>query len=217
LPKGASTDFCALNIQLERSSYMVEVPGGHKKSVPDLLQEFLDGSDSAFSELIRRYRRKIYSLAYQMLGNHLDADEVVQESFVRVYKRREDLHHVTNFTSFLIRIATNYSIDLLRKRRIYGEVTDDPSTLPGEMQTDLARSVRTPGDLFRDKVLMEEIQRALDQLPPRQKITAILHDVEGYTKAEIATILDCPEATVRSNLHIARTKLKKILKKRLTK
>ncbi|MCB2201737.1 RNA polymerase sigma factor [bacterium] len=196
---------------------MVEDLGGQKKSVPELLQEFLDGSDRAFTELIRRYRRKIYSLAYQMLGNHLDADEVVQESFVRVYKRREDLSHVTNFTSFLIRIATNYSIDLLRKRRIYGEVTNDPASLPGDIQIDLARSVRTPGDLYRDKVLMEEIQRALDQLPPRQKITAILHDVEGYSKAEIASILECPEATVRSNLHIARTKLKKILKKRLTK
>ncbi|MDX9856751.1 MAG: RNA polymerase sigma factor [candidate division Zixibacteria bacterium] len=196
---------------------MVEDLGGQKKSVPELLQEFLDGSDRAFTELIRRYRRKIYSLAYQMLGNHLDADEVVQESFVRVYKRREDLNHVTNFTSFLIRIATNYSIDLLRKRRIYGEVSNDPSSLPGEIQTDLSRHVRTPGDLFRDKALMEEIQRALDLLPPKQKITAILHDVEGYTKAEIASILECPEATVRSNLHIARTKLKKILKKRLTK
>ncbi len=196
---------------------MVEDLGGQKKPVPELLQEFLDGSDRAFTELIRRYRRKIYSLAYQMLGNHLDADEVVQESFVRVYKRREDLNHVTNFTSFLIRIATNYSIDLLRKRRIYGEVSNDPSSLPGEIQTDLSRHVRTPGDLFRDKALMEEIQRALDLLPPKQKITAILHDVEGYTKAEIANILECPEATVRSNLHIARTKLKKILKKRLTK
>jgi RNA polymerase sigma-70 factor (ECF subfamily) len=187
------------------------------KTVPELLQSFLEGDDAAFAELIRRYRRKLYSLAYQMLGNHLDADEVVQESFVRVYRRRKDLGRVTNFTSFLIRIATNYSIDLLRKRRIQGEVTDDPAALPGDIQMDLASRVKTPGDLFRNKAIMEEIQRALDLLPPRQKITAVLHDVEGYSKAEIARILECPEATVRSNLHIARTKLKKILKKRLAK
>ena len=62
----------------------------------------------------------------------------------------------------------------------------------------------------------EEIRQALDTLPPRQKITALLHDVEGYSKPEIAQILECPEATVRSNLHIARTKLKRILKKRLS-
>ena len=186
-----------------------------KKSIPELVDAFVNGDESAFAELIARYRRKLYSLAYQMLGNHLDADEVVQESFVRVYRRREDLTRVTNFTSFVIRIATNYSIDLLRKRRIYGEVTNDPASLPGEIQVDLAKGVKTPRDLYRNKQLMAEIQAALDQLPPRQKITAILHDVEGYTKTEIAHILDCPEATVRSNLHIARTKLKKILKKRL--
>lgn len=186
-----------------------------KKSIPELVEDFVRGDDSAFAELIARYRRKLYSLAYQMLGNHLDADEVVQESFVRVYRRKEDLSRVTNFTSFVIRIATNYSIDLLRKRRVYGEVTNDPASLPGEVQVDLARRVPTPSEQYNDKLLMEEIQAALDQLPPRQKVTAILHDVEGYSKAEIAQILDCPEATVRSNLHIARTKLKKILKKRL--
>jgi RNA polymerase sigma-70 factor (ECF subfamily) len=186
------------------------------ESIPELVRKFLDGDDDAFAELIRRYRRKIYSVAYQMLGNHLDADEVVQESFVRVYRRREDLKHVTNFTSFLIRVATNYSIDLLRKRRIAGEVTNDPASLPGDIQIDLSRYVKTPGDLYQNKQLMQEIQRALEQLPPRQKITAILHDVEGYSKAEVAQILECPEATVRSNLHIARTKLKKILKKRLS-
>ena len=188
-----------------------------RPSIPELVNAFLNGDHGAFAELVKRYRRKLYSLAYQMLGNHLDADEVVQESFVRVYKRREDLKKVTNFTSFVIRIATNYSIDLLRKRRIYGEVSNDPTTLPGEIQVDLARRVKTPLDHYKNKVLMKEIQRALDTLPPRQKITAILHDVEGYSKAEIARILECPEATVRSNLHIARTKLKKILGKRLTR
>jgi RNA polymerase sigma-70 factor (ECF subfamily) len=186
------------------------------KSIPELVESFTEGDSEAFAELIGRFQKKIYYLAFQILGNHLDADEVVQESFVRVYKRREELKRVTNFTSFLIRIATNYSIDLLRKRKGHG-VGDDPSALPGEIQVELSQRVQTPSDQFQNKVLMTEIRRALDTLPPRQKITAILHDVEGYNKSEIAQILECPEATVRSNLHIARTKLKKILKKRLAK
>lgn len=187
-----------------------------KKSIPELVELFVKGDQAAFAELVRRYQKKLYSLAYQMLGNHLDADEVVQESFVRIYNRRKGLGSVANFTSFLIRIATNYSIDLLRKRRIHAEVTDDPASLPGEIQVDLATKVRTPGEVFRDKMIMSEIKSALEKLPPRQKITTILHDIEGYSKSEIASILECPEATVRSNLHIARGKLKKILKKRLT-
>lgn len=186
------------------------------KSVPELVESFVKGDESAFAELVKRYQKNIYYLAYRLLGNHLDADDVVQETFVRVYRRQKEIANVNSFTSFLTRIATNYAIDLLRKKRGRGTVSDDLTALPGEMQVDLARRVRTPEELLRDKVVMEEIQKALDRLPPRQRITVVLHDVEGYTKAEVAGILECPEATVRSNLHIARTKLKKILKKRLS-
>ncbi len=187
------------------------------KSIPSLVERFTSGDESAFAELVTRFQKKIYYLAFQMLGNHLDADEVVQETFVRVYRRRQELRNVSNFTAFLIRIATNYAIDLLRRHKGHSPITDDQSSLPGEIQIELSQRVRTPSDQFEDKVLMLEIRRALEMLPPRQKITAVLHDVEGYSKAEIAEILDCPEATVRSNLHIARTKLKKVLKKRLAK
>ncbi len=183
-------------------------------SVPELVERLAQGDISAFADLIARYRKKVYFLAYQMLGNHLDADEVVQESFVRIYDKRKELAHVTNFTSFLVRVATNYSIDLLRKQKGHSPV-DDSAALPGDVQMELSRQVRTPDDHYKSKVLMGEIKRALDTLPPRQKATALLHDVEGYSKFEIARILECPEATVRSNLHIARKKLKRILKKRL--
>jgi len=184
-------------------------------SVPELLKRFAQGDAEAFAELVDRYQKKIYYLAFQMLGNHLDADEVVQETFVRIYRRRKELSDVANFTSFLVRVATNYAIDLLRKQKGHSQL-DDLISLPGETQIELSRHVKTPRDLYRDKVLMEEIRRALETLPPRQRTTALLHDVEGYSKAEVAQILDCPEATVRSNLHIARKKLKAILKKRLS-
>jgi RNA polymerase sigma-70 factor, ECF subfamily len=185
--------------------------------IPALVERFVRGDNTAFSELVARFQKKVYYLAYQVLGNHLDADEVVQETFVRVYRKRKELEHVANFTSFLIRVASNYAIDLLRKRKGQATATEDLTALPTGVQLDLSRRVRTPGEIWVDKRLMEEIQRALDTLPPRQKLTAILHDVEGYSKPEIAQMLDCPEATVRSNLHIARTKLKRILAKRVAR
>ena len=184
-------------------------------SVPELLKRLAQGDAEAFAELVGRYQKKVYYLAYQMLGNHLDADEVVQETFVRIYRRRKELSDVTNFTSFLVRVATNYAIDLLRKQKGHSRL-DDLVDLPGDSQIEISRHVKTPRELYRDKVLMDEIRRALETLPPRQRTTALLHDVEGYSKAEVAQILDCPEATVRSNLHIARKKLKAILKKRLS-
>ena len=183
--------------------------------IPELVCGFVDGSEADFAALVRMFRRKIYTTARRIVGNHLDADEVVQETFVRVYRKREELKNVKYFSTFLMRVATNYAIDLLRRQKVHKGIDDGASSLPGSVQLDLAKRVSTPREDFENKRLMEEIQAALDQLPPRQKITAILHDVDGRTKAEVAAILECPETTVRSNLHIARTKLKRILKHRL--
>jgi RNA polymerase sigma-70 factor (ECF subfamily) len=185
------------------------------ESIPALVERFVHGDIAAFGELVARFQKKVYFLAYQVLGNHLDADEVLQETFVRVYRKRKELAGVTNFTSFVIRVASNYAIDLLRKRKGQATATEDLTDLPTSVQLELSRRVRTPVEILNDKRLLEEIRRALNTLPPRQKLTAILHDMEGYTKPEIAEMLNCPEATVRSNLHIARTKLKKILVRRL--
>ncbi|MCK4573742.1 MAG: RNA polymerase sigma factor [candidate division Zixibacteria bacterium] len=187
------------------------------KLVSELVQQFIDGDNAAFTELVSRYRKKLYSLAYQVLGNHLDADEVVQETFVRIYRKRKDIKDVRFFSSFIIRIATNYAIDLLRKHKGHRTMSEDSTSLPGEIQLDLSRRVATPGDDYANKRLMEEIKQALEQLPHKQHLTAVLHDIEGYSKTEIAQIFNCPEATVRSNLHIARTKLRKILKQRFEK
>ena len=183
--------------------------------IPELVKGFVSGNEADFAELIRIFRRKIYSVAYKFLGNHLDADEVVQETFVRIYRKRKELGDVKYFSTFLVRVASNYSIDLLRKRKGHSGLDDDTNSLPGNVQLDLSKKVPTPSEEYENKRLMTEIKLALDQLPPRQKLTAILHDVEGFTKSEVADILECPKATVRSNLHIARSKLKRILKDRL--
>ena len=111
-----------------------------KDNVPDLVKRFTEGDSSAFAALVAKYQKKIYYLARQMLGNHLDADEVVQETFVRVYRRREELGNVSNFASFLVRVATNYAIDLLRKRKGHSQVLDDSTNLPGDIQVELSRS-----------------------------------------------------------------------------
>jgi RNA polymerase sigma-70 factor (ECF subfamily) len=186
-----------------------------KKTVPGLVESFVNGDQQAFAELVNRFQKKIYTLAHHLLGNHLDADEVVQETFVRVYKKRKELRDVNYFSTFLVRIATNYAIDLLRKQKGHHAIAEDTSSLPGEVQLDLSRRVSTPSEAYEQKCLMEEIKRALDLLPPKQRMTAVLHDVEGYSKSEIAEIFNCPQATVRSNLHIARIKLRKILRQRL--
>lgn len=186
------------------------------RDLSELVEGFVNDDSSAFTELVKRYQRNIYYLSHRILGNHLDADEVVQETFVRIYRRRKEIANVASFTSFLMRIATNYAIDLLRKRKGHSELGEEFEALSGDVQTELSRSVRTPSEVLDDKVTMEEIRKAMEKLAPRQKITVLLHDVEGRSKADVAAIMECTEATVRSNLHIARAKLRQLLGKRLS-
>jgi len=178
-----------------------------------LIERLVKNDREAYVELVRRYRKKIYSVAFRMLGNHLDADEVTQETFVRLYEKRADLKSIKYFSSFILRIATNYSIDLIRRRKKNFISVDELVFLP-EVQVELAERITSPDRGLESMEIGAAIREAIDELPPKQKLALVLHDVEGFTKQEIAQSLGCPQATVRSNLHIARSKLKKILKKK---
>jgi RNA polymerase sigma-70 factor (ECF subfamily) len=181
-----------------------------------LVSRFQDGDRQAYTELVKAFRRKVYAIAFRILLNHIDADEVTQETFVRIYNRIGQLKSPEYFDSFVYRIATNYAIDLLRKRRGRTVAMPKETDLPGSVQLTLSSKVTDPEKILENKQLLAAITKAAEELPPRQRATLILHDIEGLSKEEVARIMDCPEATVRSNLHIARSKLKKKLGKWLT-
>lgn len=181
-----------------------------------LVIQFQNGDKQAFAQLVRAYQRRVYSLAYKMLLNHSDADEVAQETFVRAYKRITALKSPEHFESFIYRIATNYAIDLLRRGKGRMVAMTDETDLPGSIQLTLASRVPNPERNLENKQLLAAIIQAAEELPPRQRATLVLHDIEGLSKEEISRVLECPEATVRSNLHIARGKLKKKLQKLLS-
>ncbi|MFH2037229.1 MAG: RNA polymerase sigma factor [Candidatus Zixiibacteriota bacterium] len=180
----------------------------------DLITRISTGDREAFAELVRRFEKKVYSVAYRMLGNHLDADEVTQETFVRIYERRSELRSVNYISSFILRIATNYSIDLIRRRQKKFIAVDDLDYLP-DVQLELAQKIVSPDSFLEDAEILGIIKEGIATLPPKQKLAIVLHDIEGYSKTEIADTLGCPQATVRSNLHIARVKLRKWLEKRM--
>ncbi len=180
-----------------------------------LVTRFQAGDTQAFTGLVKRFQRRVYALAYRLLRNHAEADEVTQETFVRVYRRIEQLKSPQYFTSFVYRIATNYAIDLLRRRKGRVVAMPEESEMPGSVQIALSEKVTDPHTKLENKELLAQILKATEELPPRQKMTLVLHDIEGLSKEEVSRIMGCPEATVRSNLHIARSKLKKKLGKLL--
>ncbi len=180
-----------------------------------LVTLFQKGDRQAFTLLVNAFQQRIYALAFKILLNHAEADEVTQETFVRVYNRIEQLKSPAHFSSFVHRIATNYAIDLLRKRRGRMVAMPEETELPGSVQLAIAAKVTDPEKALENKELLSSILKAAEELPPRQKMTLVLHDIEGLAKDEVARIMGCPEATVRSNLHIARNKMKKKLGKLL--
>ncbi len=180
-----------------------------------LVQLFQKGDRQAFAALVKAFQKKVYALAFRMLLDHLEADDVTQETFVRVFGRIDQLKSPMHFDAFVYRIATNYAIDILRKRKGRMVAMPEETELPGSIQMDLSSRVTSPDKALENKELLAKILKAAEELPPRQRMTLVLHDIEGLSKEEVARIMGCPEATVRTNLHIARTKLKKKLGKSL--
>jgi len=187
--------------------------GAVTENISELVERFKEGDEQAFNKLVRLFEKKIYAHAYQMLGNHTEADEVLQETFVRLVKNISRLKTDANFPSFIFKIATNYCIDIIRKRqRKFVNVEESEAEESGWYLLELSRSIPTPAEEQENRQLLELINAAIAELPPKQRATIVLHDVDGYSKEEIAQMMDCPQATVRSNLHIARSKVKKKLK-----
>ncbi|MCA9733207.1 MAG: sigma-70 family RNA polymerase sigma factor [Deferribacteres bacterium] len=179
-----------------------------------VIERAQDGDELAYQELYKRYCRVVYTIAYQMIGNHSDTDEVVQETFIRVFKNLHRLRNTKAFTSWLYQIAINLSIDhrKMRTRRRMLPLDDNPEFVSNyELAT--TKHVRNPGQVLENKELLGQINNAIEDLPEQQRAVIIMHEVEGMSKKMISEILNCSLVTVRTNLHHARKKLRQNLRK----
>lgn len=165
----------------------------------DLVLAAQRGERGAFSELVRRHQRRAYVVARSIVINHEDAEDAVQEAFLHAYKAIDRFLPDQAFGAWLHRIVANAALDVTRRRKVR-----DADELP--------ETVASP---FRDPAeggeLRRRLKEALDTLPPRQRSVIVLHDVEGYKHAEIGRMLDIPEGTARSDLHYARSHLRRVL------
>jgi RNA polymerase sigma-70 factor (ECF subfamily) len=163
------------------------------------------GDIHALEELYKRHKDKVYALALRLTNNVQDAEDIVQDVFVQVYRKIEDFREEAAFTSWLYRIATNISLSALRRRkRRWGVEKELPPDRPVE-----GRRTET------GKILKPFLEEAIAELPPRARMIFVLHDIQGFQHNEIAAMLDCSEGTSKSQLHKARARLRKRLRPRL--
>lgn len=177
-----------------------------------LLASAKKGDKKAFESLMRILERPVYMTAFSIIPDADEAKDIVQETFLRLYKHLKKIRSEAGFKCFVFKMATNCAID--RKRRLKRKKLslNEEGAFPASVEIKLSERIESPDKYTERRELLKIVQTVVDQLPPRQKLCLILADLDGLSRKEIAHILGCPQGTVRSNLHIARLKLRSALK-----
>lgn len=179
-----------------------------------LVQRCQAGDRDAFSELVTRYRTRVYALVYNMVQNEQDAWDLSQDAFLKAWRSISRFRGQSGFYTWIYRIATNITIDWLRKKHIEAGVEFDDQIAPKADPTSnlVPRGEPSPSQKMRGDELRARIDDALSKLSPEHRAVVVLKEIDGLQYAEIAQVLDCSLGTVMSRLFYARKKLQTLLR-----
>ena len=179
-------------------------PGGSRLSDDPLesraVEAVKNGDESAYAYLVTKYMRRVVSIAWGMVRNPDDAEDLAQEAFVKAFRTIARFKAGEPFGPWIYRIVTNLSLDLLKHRSRHREEEVD-------IETPASRRDRADLRALQSE-LARRIDAAIESLPGMQRVVARLHLVENFTHAEIAAMMGLTEGTVRSHLSLGRSKLK---------
>ena len=184
----------------------------------DVIESCKAGDQRAFAEIVLQSQKKVFNIAYRMLGNSEEAKDLAQEVFVSVFNSIKDLRDEIKFDSWLTRITLNHCRNRWKhlKRRQYfnSDSLDDPVEME---EGDVPRAVYDPSDnpetLYEKKMIQELVQRGLQKLKEDQRELLVLRDLQGFSYEEMCELLGLPEGTIKSKLHRARMDLKQVLER----
>ncbi len=166
------------------------------------------GDMPAFEEIYKRHHRRVYSICLRMLQNTSEAEDLTQDVFIQLYRKIGSFRGESAFTTWLHRMTVNQVLMHFRKRTVKYEKT----TVEGETPVQIVSGTANPEKMrIVDKIALDD---AIEQLPNGYKNVFVLHDVEGFEHEEVARILGCSVGTSKSQLHKARLKLQKLLRKK---
>ncbi|HLY60374.1 MAG TPA: sigma-70 family RNA polymerase sigma factor [Terriglobia bacterium] len=180
-----------------------------------LVSEAKAGSYPAFEELVNRYEKKIYRLGLNITGLPEDAEDVLQETFLKAFQHLSEFREDSRFYTWLVRIGVNEGLMKLRRRRadktvpIEDHVDEEGVTVPREF----ADWSPNPEQLLAQSELQSILDNAARSLPPTFRTVFHLRDVEGLSTAETAELLDLTESAVKARLFRARLQLREDLAK----
>jgi RNA polymerase sigma-70 factor (ECF subfamily) len=186
------------------------------KTDEHLMRQAAAGEFAAFQELIARFQSRVFGVAFRITGQRQDAEDVTQQTFLSLIEHVESFRGGSSVAAWILRIAVNHALKVLRKQRglpmiAWDESTDEESysTLPHPEF--IARWSATPETLVQQAEVREQIESALTMLDEKYRIVFVLRDIEGLTVRETAEALELTEGTVKVRLLRARLMMREQL------
>lgn len=168
-----------------------------------LVKRYLEGDESAFNEIVKKYQKRIYWHARQMLGNHLDADEVTQEVLIVMYKKLKTFNFQSNLFTWIYKIITTRSINQIRRNQVkkFFSINDEENPI----------DIKSDNDIIEDlsnKEKIERLNKALEKLPSKQRQVFVMRNFDELSYEEISKITGKSVGGLKANYFHA---LKKIM------
>jgi RNA polymerase sigma-70 factor (ECF subfamily) len=200
---------------MSRSPASAPQNGGESGEIDDLtlVHRAQQEDVGAYDELIRRYQERIYATVYHMTSNHEDANDLVQDTFIKAYRALKSFKGDSSFYTWVYRIAVNKTINFLKQRKNRIQMSLNDVDFNAENDPDLVALVsdKTPRRDLNLLELQEKLNGALQKLSEHHRMVVTLHDIQGLSHEEIGKIMDCNVGTVRSRLFYARQQLQAYL------
>ncbi len=177
----------------------------------ELVQQVRNGKRQAYTELMRRYQQRVYWVARRIVGNHDDADDVAQETFVKAYLALGDFRGDSSFFTWLYRIAVNLSLNSVRKQQVMNYLRESPlisSMLPAK---------DNPHAELEMKETESRLQKAVALLPEKQKAVFVMRYYEEMSYEEISEVLKTSVGGLKANYFHALKKVQEFMKDETTK
>ena len=182
----------------------------------ELIARFQDGDVYAFEQIVHRYKNPLINFVYHYLGDRIDAEDVIQETFLRVFKNKHLYKNIAKFSTWIYTIASNLAKTELRRRRRRRMLS---LTQMGyeDRDYDLPDVMLSPERIVGGEMKEQMIRKEIDSLPVKFREVVILRDVQEFSYEEISRILNIPIGTVKSRVNRGRLRLQKKLQHLLDK
>lgn len=174
-----------------------------------LIDACLRKDGAAWEEIVSRFRRRVFHIAYKFTGRHAEAEDLTQEIFLKLFRSLDKFNREADFSTWLGSVARHYCIDHYRASKREREVLVEDLVAFDHAPA----SSGNPQRNLEDRDVRSLVRRGLDQLPQKLREAVVLRDLQGHSYQEIAARLDLPEGTVKSRINRGREELARRLRK----